>query len=53
MVDTGLNRFPFKNPKEITTTLPRGLKGLYTLIWFTQSADDGHKAGNSFTFTVK
>jgi methionine-rich copper-binding protein CopC len=53
MVDTGINRFPFKNPKEITATLPRGLKGRYTLIWFTQSADDAHKAGNSFTFTVK
>ncbi len=53
MVDTGVNGFPFKNPTEITATLPRGLsKGLYTLMWFTQSADDGHKAGNTFTFTV-
>lgn len=45
--------FPFKNSKEITVGLPRGLKGLYTFMWFTQSADDGHKAGNAFTFTIK
>lgn len=45
--------FPFKNPKEITVGLPKGLKGLYTLMWFTVSADDGHMAGNSFTFTIK
>lgn len=45
--------FPFKNTKEITVGLPRGLKGLYTVIWFTVSADDGHKAGNAYTFTVK
>jgi methionine-rich copper-binding protein CopC len=53
MVDVGKNGFPFKNSKEITATLPKGLKGLYTLMWFTQSADDGHWAGNAFTFTVK
>jgi len=53
MVDTGTNSFPLKNPKEIVATLPKGLKGLYTVIWFTTSADDGHKAGSSFTFTVK
>ena len=53
MADVGKNAFPFKNPKEITATLPKGLKGLYTLMWFTQSADDGHWAGNAFTFTVK
>jgi len=53
MVDTGKNIFPFSNSREITDTLPKGLKGLYTLMWYTQSADDGHVAGNSFTFTVK
>ena len=53
MVDAGKNSYPFKNPKEIATTLPKGLKGLYTLMWFTQSADDGHWAGNAFNFTVK
>jgi len=54
MVDTGANLFPLKRPKEIVATLPRNLgKGLYTVIWFTTSVDDGHKAGNSFSFTVK
>ncbi len=54
MVDTGTNAFPLKNPKEIDATLPKNLaKGLYTVIWYTTSADDGHKAGNSFSFTVK
>lgn len=53
LVDLENVAFPFKNPKEITVGLPKGLKGLYTLMWFTQSADDGHKAGNAFTFTVK
>jgi methionine-rich copper-binding protein CopC len=53
MVDLGNVRFPFKNQKEITVGLPRGLKGLYTVIWFTTSADDDHKSGSAFTFTVK
>ncbi len=53
LVDTGKNGFPFKNPKEITATLPAGLKGQYTLMWFTTSADDGHKAGSTLTFTVR
>ena len=53
MVDLGNVAFPFRNPKEITVGLPKGLKGLYTVIWFTTSADDGHKAANAFNFTVK
>jgi methionine-rich copper-binding protein CopC len=53
MVDLGNETYPFKNSKEITVGLPRGLKGLYTVIWFTKSADDGHVAGFSFSFTVK
>ena len=53
MVDLGNVQFPFKNPKEITVGLPKGLKGLYTVIWFTTSADDGHKAGSAFNFSVK
>jgi methionine-rich copper-binding protein CopC len=53
MVEPSKVQFPFKNPKEITVGLPRGLKGLYTVIWFTTSADDGHKAGSAFNFTVK
>ena len=53
MVDLGNVQFPFRNPKEITVGLPKGLKGLYTVIWFTTSADDGHKAGSASNFTVK
>jgi len=53
IVDTGKNSFPFKNPKEIVATLPKGLKGVYTVMWYTVSADDGHTAGFTFTFTVK
>lgn len=53
MVDLGNEKFPFSNSKEITVGLPKGLKGLYTLMWYTTSADDGHEAGNAFTFTVK
>ncbi len=53
LVDTGKNSFPFKNPKEIVATLPKGLKGVYTVMWYTVSADDGHTAGFTFNFTVK
>jgi len=53
MVDLGNEKYPFSNGKEITVGLPGGLKGLYTLMWFTKSADDGHVAGNAFTFTIK
>ena len=53
MVEPNNVQFPFKNPKEITVGLPTGLKGLYTVIWFTTSADDGHKAASAFNFTVK
>jgi len=53
LVDNGKLGFPFKNPKEITVGLPAGLKGTYTVMWFTTSADDGHKAGSTFTFTVE
>jgi methionine-rich copper-binding protein CopC len=53
MVDLGTDTFPFKNQKEITVGLPKGLKGPYMVMWFTVSADDGHKAGSAYTFTVK
>lgn len=54
MVDTGANLYPLKNPKEIVATLPKNLdKGSYTVMWVTTSADDGHKAGSAFSFTVK
>jgi methionine-rich copper-binding protein CopC len=53
LVDRNDVRFPVRNPREITVGLPSNLKGTYTVMWFTQSADDGHEAGSAFTFTVK
>ncbi|HZS86378.1 MAG TPA: copper resistance protein CopC [Chloroflexota bacterium] len=53
-VDLENVRFPFKNPKEITVGLPSKLsKGPYILMWYTVSADDGHIAGDSYTFTIR
>ena len=52
LVDLDNDAFPFKNPKEITVGLPRRLRGIYTVLWFTASADDGHKAAGAYTFTV-
>ncbi|HWE60544.1 MAG TPA: CHRD domain-containing protein [Chloroflexota bacterium] len=53
MVDSLQNGFPATNTKEITTSLPAGLSGVYTVVWYTHSADDGAWAGSTFTFTVE
>lgn len=42
----------FTNAKEIDLRLPKLHKGTYGVLWFTISADDGHKAGGYFTFTI-
>jgi methionine-rich copper-binding protein CopC len=52
LVDSLQNGFPASNTKEITTTLPAGLSGVYTVVWYTHSAQDGAYAGSTFTFTV-
>jgi methionine-rich copper-binding protein CopC len=43
----------FSNAKQLTLSLPKLAKGSYNLIWFTISADDGHRAAGNFTFTIK
>ncbi|HVA92754.1 MAG TPA: copper resistance protein CopC [Chloroflexota bacterium] len=42
----------FSNPKEMDLPLPKLNKGTYGILWFTISADDGHKAGGYFTFII-
>ena len=53
IVDSLQNGFPATNRKEITTSLPAGLSGVYTVVWYTHSAEDGAWAGSTFTFTVE
>jgi methionine-rich copper-binding protein CopC len=43
----------FSNAKQLTLGLPKLAKGSYNLIWFTISADDGHRAAGNFTFSIK
>jgi copper transport protein len=51
--DLGNSQVSFSNAKQMTVGLPKLSKGGYMLIWYTISADDGHKAGGSFTFAIK
>jgi methionine-rich copper-binding protein CopC len=43
----------YKNPKELTLKLPKLGKEKYYLMWYTQSADDGHFAAGLVNFQVK
>src|SRR5947207_2656868 len=43
-IDKGNSAVSFSNAKQMTVGLPRLAKGRYLLVWFTVSADDGHKA---------
>ena len=43
----------FSNAKQMTVGVPKLSKGTYALIWYTISADDGHRAGGEFTFSIK
>jgi len=51
-VDKLNSAVPFSNAKQLTVGLPRLAKGTYNLIWFTISADDGHRAGGYFSFSI-
>jgi methionine-rich copper-binding protein CopC len=51
--DLGNSQVSFSNAKQMTVGLPKLSKGAYLLIWFTVSADDGHKAGGAFSFTIR
>lgn len=53
-VDLENSAVSFKNAKQITVSLPKKMpKGRYLVMWYTISADDGHRAGGSFAFTLK
>lgn len=50
--DRGDSAVSFSNAKQMTVSLPKLGKGTYYLMWFTISADDGHKAGGVLPFSV-
>ncbi|GAC1326044.1 MAG: hypothetical protein NVS2B16_00750 [Chloroflexota bacterium] len=47
------SRVSFKNPKQLTLTLPRLHPGTYYLMWYTHSAADNHFAAGIVYFRVK
>jgi methionine-rich copper-binding protein CopC len=52
-VDLDNSQVSFTNAKRIVVGLPKLAPGAYTVLWYTTSADDGHKAGGSFNFSIK
>ena len=52
-VDLGNSTVSFTNAKQITLGLPKLGAGAYTVLWYTISADDGHRAGGWFAFSVR
>ena len=52
-VDLGNPEVSFANAKQITVGLPKLGSGSYTVLWYTISADDGHRAGGWFAFSVR
>ncbi len=52
-VDKGNSTVSFANAHQMTVSVPKLKKGTYYLMWFTVSADDGHKAGGVLPFTIK
>ncbi|MDB5058306.1 MAG: copper resistance protein CopC, partial [Chloroflexi bacterium] len=52
-VDRQNSALSFSNVKQLTVGLPKLAKGSYNLIWFTISADDGHRAAGNLNFTIK
>ena len=50
--ETTKSKVNFQNPKEITLRVPKLDPGLYDLIWYTHSADDGHWAAGNVFFRV-
>jgi methionine-rich copper-binding protein CopC len=51
--DLGNSQVSFANAHQMTVGVPKLAPGKYYLMWFTISADDGHKAGGVLPFTVK
>jgi len=52
-VDGENSAVSFTNAKEMTVSVPKLAKGTYNLVWFTISANDGHRAGGYIPFTIK
>ena len=52
-VDKENSAVSFANAKAMTVSVPKLSKGTYALLWYTISADDGHRAGGTFTFSIK
>jgi len=52
-VDAGNSQVSFSNVKQMSVGLPKLGAGVYGVLWYTVSADDGHKAGGYFTFSIK
>jgi methionine-rich copper-binding protein CopC len=52
-MDKGDSSVSFTNAKQIELPAPSMPKGSYNLIWFTISADDGHRAGGLVPFSIR
>jgi methionine-rich copper-binding protein CopC len=52
-VDRENSAVSFSNAHQMTVGVPKLARGSYYLMWFTISADDGHKAGGVLPFTIK
>jgi methionine-rich copper-binding protein CopC len=52
-VDKENSQVSFSNVKVMTVGVPRLSKGTYVFMWYTISADDGHHAGGTFTFSIR
>jgi methionine-rich copper-binding protein CopC len=52
-VDSQNSAVSFSNAKEMTVSVPKLAKGTYNLLWFTISADDGHRAGGYTPFAIR
>jgi len=50
--DKGDSAVSFSNAKQMTVSVPKLTKGAYYLMWFTVSADDGHRAGGVLPFSI-
>lgn len=52
-IDNANSTVSFTNAHQIGLALPKLAKGAYIVMWYTISADDGHRAGGAFSFRIK
>src|ERR1035437_1489401 len=52
-MDAANSQVSFANAKQITLSMPKLAKGSYAVLWVTVSANDGHRAGGSFVFSLR